>query len=153
MKKLFKKIKKFFSKLFKSKSNTNPKIEKIPFEWRYGNFNGSKAKEDPNVVIANFTMNDKSMKIKWVKGMDAWGYERSDPKGVACIFYYDEVEKKYIGGKFEYISTSRSTRDWKNISGKYGGWNYTKFINAKKYAFLVTSEKGTKRTNIVEFSK
>ena len=149
MNKLFNKIKKFFCKLFGIKIKTTA----ADLDWRYGNFNGSNAKEDPNVVIADLTVNEKSMKIRWVKGMDAWGYGRSDPKGVACVFYYDEGEKKFIGGKFEYISTSRSTRDWANIKNSYGGWNYGKFVAAKRYAFCVISEKGLKRSNIIEFKK
>ena len=147
MKKFFKNLWKKIAGLFGKKNGKSNK--NVELSWVYGGFNGSKAKEDSNVVISDFTLDKRGMKIKWVKGMSAWGYDRSDPSGIACVFYYDQNAKKYLGGKFEYISTSRSIREWKNIKDKYHGWNYDKFINAKQFAFCVVSGDGKKRTNIV----
>ena len=147
MKKLFSKIKEFFKKLFHKESTPLPKKMKI--SWCYGGFDGSRAEEDKKVKISNFKMNSNSMAINWDSGMEYWGYGRTDPKGVACAFFYDDKSDTWFGGKFEFISTSRSTREWKNIKDKYKGWDYSKFISAKKHAFCVVSGDAKKRTNFV----
>lgn len=144
MKKFLTKIIDFFKSLFGSSKPENAKIE-----WTYGGLNASSAKEDPNVQIANFAMNFKSMTFTWTKGMSAWGYEHSDPKGIACVFLWDDGKKCWVGGKFEYISTSRTSREWTNIKNKYGGWDYSKFMAAKKHAFCVVSGDFKKRTNLI----
>ena len=147
MKKLLSKIKNFFKKLF-GKSST-PSAKKMKITWCYGGFDGSKAEEDKKVQISNFKMDDRAMSIHWDSGMEAWGYGHSDPKGIACVFFYDEKSDTWFGGKFEFISTSRSTREWTNIKGKYKGWDYNPFINAKRHAFCVASGNGLKRSNFV----
>ena len=144
MKKLFSKIVEFFKKLFGKSSSKNLKIS-----WCYGGFDGSHAEEDKRVQISNFNMNSSNMTIQWTSGMSAWGYQHSDPKGIACAFFYDEKSDTWFGGKFEFISTSRNYREWSNIKDKYKGWDYGKFINAKKHAFCVVSGDGKKRTNFL----
>lgn len=150
--KLISKIKAFFKKLFsksskKSDSSSVPSVKKMKISWCYGGFDGSRANEDSNVKISNFKMDNRAMSIHWDKGMSAWGYGNTDPKGIACVFFYDDKSDTWFGGKFEFISTSRSTREWKNIKDKYKGWDYNKFISAKKHCFCVVAGDGKKRTN------
>ena len=54
-----------------------------------------------------------------------------------------------VGGKFDWISSSRSTRDFKNIYGGYGGWNLSNVPKTTTAAFVIVSKDGKWRSNIV----
>ena len=150
MKNFWKKVRKFLKKLFTNKGEDSQKPEKLVFEFIYGGFNGNGAVEDPEVQIGNFKMDSKKMSYKWTKNdMAKWGYVHTDAKALACAFFYDEVSKKYLGGKWEWISSSRTSREWKNIYDGYNGWRADKFFAAKKHGFCIISSDGKKRTNFI----
>ena len=69
------------------------------------------------------------------------------PMIVAAIFFWDG--KKWIGGKFDWIDESRTTRDFKNIYGDYNGWSADAFFGAKRHAFCVVSADGKWRSNLI----
>ena len=125
----------------------------IQMVWAFGGVNGSGHIEDPNCQIQNLHINGTSgLSYQWVpeKTMAAWG--ESDPKdlvGLACAGYYDEETKMWRVGKFDWISSSRLTRDFHNISTHYNGWEAEKFFAAKQKCFFIISAKGNKRTNIL----
>jgi hypothetical protein len=66
---------------------------------------------------------------------------------VACLFCYSGG--KWVGGKFDWVSTSRRTRDFKNIHEGYHGWSPTVFKNATAYAFVIVSKDGKSRSNVI----
>lgn len=133
----------------KPSPSTNTAETLVPaLEWAYGGVNGAKAKEDPSVVIGNFKLCRSGMSYSWVNSsLRAWGLADGDAGALACIFY--EKGGKYYGGKFDWISSSRTTRDFKNIEGGYRGWNSQEFFDASHYAFCIMSSDGKKRTNLV----
>lgn len=123
----------------------------IKIDWCYGGVNGSGSVEDPNCQIENLKISANGMSYRWKDGktMKAWNeVSPSECTGLACIFYYDENSKSWKGGKFDHISSSRTTRDFKNLHG-YNGWNYDAFMAAKKHAFCILSYNNKKRTNII----
>lgn len=117
--------------------------------FKYGGFDGSKAAEDPNTQIKDLHMSKSGMSYKWAKGsLRNWGITPDTNTGaLACAFYWDG--KQWVGGKFDHISTSRTTRDFKNLED-YKGWSKGPFFAAKKRAFCIMSEDGKRRTNLLE---
>ena len=121
--------------------------------FRYGGFDGSKAIEDPATQIGAFQFSSSGMSYAWAKGdLGNWGLSASQIGAVACAFYWDEGESAWVGGKFDLISTSRTTRSWGNILGGFNGWNPDAFFSAKRHAFCIVSSDGSKRTNLVSDS-
>lgn len=117
--------------------------------YRYGGFDGSRAAEDPATQIAGLHISRSRLSYKWAKGsLRNWGLADSQAHALACAFYWDG--RQWIGGKFDWISTSRTTRDWTNLDGGYHGWNADAFWSAPKRAFCIVSKDGRKRTNLIE---
>ena len=121
--------------------------EKLVF--RFGGFRGASALEDPATQIGSVRMSRSGMSYKWTKGdLSNWGLAREKADALACAFYWSESEKAWIGGKFDWISTSRTTRDFKNIDEGYHGWDAKAFWEAPRRAFCIVSEDGRVRTNL-----
>lgn len=118
--------------------------------WKFGSFDGSRALEDPATQIKDLHMTKSGMSYRWAKGdLGNWGLARSDAGALACAFYWDESAKAWIGGKFDWISTSRTTRDFKNLED-YKGWSKGPFFAAPKRAFCIVAKNGRVRTNLLE---
>lgn len=117
--------------------------------FRYGGFDGSRAVEDPNTQIADLHMTRSGLRYKWAKGnLRNWGVTPdTNADALACAFYWDG--KQWVGGKFDHISTSRTTRDFKNLED-YKGWRSGPFFSAPKRAFCIVSQDGKRRTNLLE---
>lgn len=119
--------------------------------FRYGGFNGSKATEDPATQIGAFQFSSSGMSYKWTAGdLGNWGLAHTDAGALACAFYWSDKEQAWIGGKFDWISSSRLTRSWENVRERYNGWDPDAFFSAKRHAFCIVSRDGRKRTNLVE---
>ena len=119
-----------------------------PMDWRFGGFNGSRAAEDPETQIKGLRMSRDGMSYQWAKGnLGNWGLSREEAGALACAFYWDG--KRWVGGKFDWISTSRQSRDFENIHDGYNGWVASAFFAAPKRAFCIVSEDGCRRTNLL----
>ncbi len=117
--------------------------------WKYGGFDGSKAAEDPATQIRDLKLSGDGLSYKWAKGdLSNWGLSKTDAGALACAFWWDG--SRWVGGKFDWISTSRTTRDFKNIRGRYHGWDPDRFFAAKRRAFCIISKDGKRRTNLLE---
>ena len=127
-------------------------VESAKFDWCYGGLKGEKAAEDANAQIKDLKISGNNMSYGWAKGnLRGWGLADTDANALACVFFKDG--KTFKGGKFEWISYSRKTRSFGNISGHYNGWDPNKFFAATEYAFCICSKDGKKRTNFIFFSK
>lgn len=149
--KIIKKIVKFIYKvlnLLRGKEKEDDGEETaISVEAAYGGVNFNKAKEDPNAVIGNLTVTNDAMRYSWVKGdLRGWGLDDGNA-GALAIFAVKGSDGKWRGGKFEWISKSRTTRSFGNIKGGYGGWPKDAIETAKGYAFCICSKDASKRTN------
>lgn len=117
--------------------------------FRYGGFDGSRAAEDPATQIGSLHISRSKLTYKWTQGnLRNWGLGDADAGALACAFYWDG--SGWIGGKFDWISTSRTSRDWNNLNGRYNGWDPDAFWNAPKRAFCIVSRDGKRRTNLLE---
>lgn len=117
--------------------------------WRYGGFDGSRAAEDPNTQIKDLHITKSKLTYKWAKGsLKNWGLADTDAGAIACCFFWDG--KQWIGAKTDWISTSRTSRDFKNLNEGYNGWKPELYWAAPKRAFCIASRDGKKRTNLLE---
>lgn len=117
--------------------------------WKYGGFDGSRAAEDPNTQIKDLHITKSKLTYKWAKGsLKNWGLADTDAGAIACCFFWDG--KQWIGAKTDWISTSRTSRDFKNLNAGYNGWKPELYWAATKRAFCIASRDGKKRTNLIE---
>ena len=118
--------------------------------WSMGGFNGSKAARHEGVEIGSLSVKSNGMSYRWVRGgceQLGAGDKGDASKTLACLFYRDKAGK-WQGGKFDWISTSRTTRDFKNIHSGYNGWNAAAFDAATEFAFVIVGTNG-RRTNVI----
>ena len=128
-------------------------VDAVPYSslnWSMGGFRGAGALQHSGAVIGSLSVKSNGMSYRWVSG----GCETigATSKGdadhtLACMFYKDS-SGKWQGGKFDWISTSRTTRDFKNIHGGYNGWNAAEFDAATEFAFVIVGT-GGRRTNVI----
>lgn len=120
------------------------------FIWRYGGFNGSGAKIESSAKIDALNVHKNGLSYQWKNGgCEALGAkERTDAsQTLACLFC--KINGEWIGGKFDWISTSRTTRDFHNIETSYHGWDTKAIEKATEFAFVIVSKDGRKRTNVI----
>ena len=123
-------------------------------QWSYGGWDGGKARFTGDAVISGLSVNNSGMSYKWKSGgcqNIGAGNGGDYSQTMACLFI-KEPDGVWRGGKFDWISTSRKTRDFANIHGGYHGWNAAGFKAAKECAFVIVS-KGGYRTNVIRGSK
>lgn len=115
--------------------------------WRFGGFNGADAVlSSPR--IASLSAKASGLSFKWQTGLSSWGLADDDASAIAALFV-QTPDGSWIGGKFDWISTSRSTRDFKNIYEGYNGWSLAGLDNPCPACFVVVSKDGKKRTNVL----
>ena len=118
------------------------------FSWAYGGFNGSRAALD-KPRIASLRMNGMSgLSYRWAgPDLSAWGIAHTDAAALACLFL-QRADGSWVGGKFDWISSSRTTRDFKNLGG-YKGWTLAGIPNPCRAAFVIVSADGRRRSNVI----
>lgn len=131
--------------------------DEIPFsslKWEYGGADCHKAEHAKKAVIASLKVGSSNMTYSWKSGgcENLGASSASDSsKTLACFFV--ERDGAYRGGKFEWISTSRTSRSFTNITKGYHGWPKDAVASGKKFAFCICSDDGKKRTNVIACSK
>lgn len=118
--------------------------------WDWGGFNGSGATLVQEAQIGSLSVSASGLRYSWGSG----GCELLDPANshenancIAALFVLDGTGT-WRGGKFDWISTDRVTRDFKNITTAYNGWAPDAVKTAKAYAFVIVSKDGKRRTNV-----
>ena len=125
-------------------------VDYAALRWNMGGFNGARAVRHDGVEIGGLNVGRDGMSYRWVRGgcEQLGAPSRTDSsKTLACIFYRDG-SGAWVGGKFDWISTSRTTRDFKNIHGGYNGWNAAEFDAASEFAFVIVGT-GGRRSNVI----
>lgn len=137
----------------------NPELEKnvskyldeatyADLAWDYGGFNGAKA-DGSEVIIGGLEMKKDGLSFDYATDLSSWGLENSDASGaLACLFVLDN-DGKWVGGKFDWISSSRETRDFKNVYSGYEGWDLSNVPKSTTAAFVIVSKDGRKRSNVI----
>ena len=122
----------------------------VPFSslsWRFGGFNGAKAVlSSPR--IASLSVKASGLSFRWDRGLADWGLADDDASAITAAFVQTS-DGSWVGGKFDWISTSRKSRSFENISAGYNGWSLDGCPNPCPFAFLVVSKDGKKRTNVL----
>lgn len=135
-------------KPFKPTPKGPDEIEFSELVWDFGGINGANA-QLTTALVSDATFTPNGLSYKWKENdLSVWGYARTQADGRTCVFY--KKDGKWHGGFFEWISTSRTTRDWKNIKTKYKGWNWEVIPDGADGAFLIMSRDGKKRTNVLK---
>ena len=125
-------------------------VDYASLRWSMGGFNGARAVRHDGVEIGGLNVGRDGMSYRWVRGgceQLGAGSRGDASKTLACMFYRDKAGK-WQGGKFDWISTSRTTRDFKNIHSGYNGWNAAAFDAAKEFAFVIVGT-GGRRSNVI----
>ncbi|MBR3084947.1 MAG: hypothetical protein IKH04_00945 [Kiritimatiellae bacterium] len=118
-------------------------------DWRYGRFDGSKAALS-SARIAGLRVTADGLSYKWTAGgCEDLDRACSHVKPCCTCALFCRVNGKWIGGKFDHISTDRRTRDFANIRESYGGWDPSALRAADAYAFVILDDGARRRTNVI----
>ncbi len=129
----------------------------VPFsdlQWIHGGFKtgeGQIVAEIGNLAVS-VRDGDGDLTYQWVSGgCEAMGASSaSDAACICAVFGY--VDGAWKGGKFDWISTSRTHRGLEHCWG-YNGWDSTVMEQATAFAFVIVSKDGSTRTNIITVDK
>jgi len=116
-------------------------------KWTYGGVNGSKARLD-SPRLSRLKASAKSISYKWDVGLSDWGLANAEAGALACLF----VERKdgsIVGGKFDWVSTSRASRGLENVFGGYNGWTLSDVPNPCTIYYVVIDRDGRRRSNVI----
>lgn len=135
-----------------SSTTTSTSADEVNFsllQWTWGGFKGGSAKLASQPRISGLKVSSGGMSYSWKSGgcENLGSSSATDASCVACLFCYSGG--KWVGGKFDWISTSRRTRDFKNINEGYNGWSAATFSRAEAYAFVIVSKDGKTRSNVI----
>lgn len=133
---------------------TADEVDFASLDWCWGGFKGGLAKEVSGCQIGSLKVSGGNMSYKWVKGgCEKLGASSStDADHTPCALFC-KIDGKWKGGKWEWVSTSRTTRGLKNIEDGYNGWDKTAISKATEYAFVIVSKDGKKRSNVITARK
>ena len=115
--------------------------------WSFGGLDGSGASQS-GVVLSNLKCSKSGMSFHYDKDLSAWGRSKTQTSDFAC-FFVQRSDGKWVGGKFDWISTSRTTRGFENIYGRYKGWSLSGVPNPCNAAFLILNHDGKRRSNVI----
>ena len=115
--------------------------------WRYGGIGGGGYKPT-GVSISGLKANSGGLSFKYNTNLSAWGYAPGDCGAYACMFVQTE-SGSWVGGKFDWISSSRSSRDFKNVYSGYAGWNLDNVPNPCQIAFVILDANAKRRSNVI----
>ena len=128
-----------------------PSDDDVPFkslDFRWGGFKPSSS-ASAEARIGSLKVSSGGLSYKWVDGgCERLGASsREDASCLACLFC--KTGDSWVGGKFDWISTSRLQRGFENIRDHYNGWQPEALDEASAFAFVIVSSNGRKRTNVV----
>lgn len=134
-----------------SASNLPDEIDYATLDWCWGGISAKNAQLVETCQIGNLHCTSSGLSYKWVSGgcEDIGAANRSDSSCLACLFV--KQNNSWKGGKIDWISSSRTTRDFVNPNSGYHGWDPTAIANASEFAFVII--KGNKRSNIIHFKR
>ena len=134
-------------------ATTKDEVDFALLDFCWGAFKGGSAKLVDGVEIGSLKVSGSGMSYKWkTGGCEKLGASSStDAACLACLFC--KLDGRWRGGKFDWISTSRTTRGFENISDGYNGWQKDAVSKAAEYAFVIVSSDGKKRSNVIKAAR
>ena len=120
------------------------------FSWNFGGFTGGRASKT-TASITGLSVSASDMSYRWkTGGCETLGASsRTDHTHTVACFFVQRSDGKWVGGKFDGISTSRTSRSFVNIFEGYNGWSLSGVPNPCPCAFVIVSTDGKKRTNVI----
>lgn len=116
--------------------------------WTYGGVSLPGAVHS-GVTISGLSVSGSSLSFTYDVNISAWGASSTDAsKALACAFVKNS-SGQWVGGKFDWISSSRSSRGLEHVTGGYNGWSLSGVPNPTEIAFVIVSPDGTKRSNVL----
>lgn len=135
-----------------SGTTTDAAVDAVPFSslnWSFGGVKGGTA-EISVASIGNLSISGNTLAYNWTgEDLSAWGLSRSDHTGAYACLFVKRSDGKWVGGKFDWISSSRTTRSLTNVNDKYEGWSLAGVPNPCDAAFVIISKDCKKRTNVI----
>ena len=125
--------------------------DQIPFgalRWTYGGRPNGSGARNGGVVISGARFSADGVSFSYNKDLSAWGYSSGALGGVACLFV-QKADGSWVGGKFDWISSSRRSRDFANVYGGYDGWSLAGVPSPCAAAFVIISPDGKRRSNVI----
>ena len=116
--------------------------------WVYGGKPHAGGARQNGVQISSLSVSKDGLSFRYVRDLSAWGYSSTALGGVTCLFVQNE-KGQWVGGKFDWISSSRQSRDFANIYGGYDGWTLAGVPNPCPVAFVIVSPDGRQRSNVL----
>ena len=118
-------------------------------QWRYGGFNGAGADFD-QVTLSNASCNGKRYAYTFDVGMSAWGIAHGDAGHTICAVFVEQDGGQWVGGKFDWVSTSRTFRDLHHVES-YNNWPSSgwKLPLRGKVAFVIVHKDRARRSNVI----
>ena len=126
-------------------------LDAVDFEilhWDFGGFKPSSHCERSAPQLSGLKMKRDGLSFKYVEDLSSWGLAYETADALACLFVCDK-DGKWVGGKFDWISSSRRTRDFKNVYSGYNDWSLANVPNPCPAAFVIVSKDGKKRSNVI----
>lgn len=117
------------------------------FRWSYGGFNGGGASHS-GVNISGLNFSKRGLSFRYDKNLSAWGFSNGQIGALACLFV-QKSDGSWVGGKFDWISSSRTSRSFENVFHGYEGWSLAGVPNPCKAAFVIVHSDGRKRSNVL----
>lgn len=122
--------------------------------WVYGGYDGSKTVEIDKTMIKDLVLSRKSLSYSWAipesEAIIYLGSKKYDTADLYACFFVANNNNEIVGGKFEWISISRKSRDLENIFTRYNGWNLANVPSTTKAYFCIVNPNTGKRTNFIE---
>ena len=115
--------------------------------WNYGGVNGRSA-QPSDVSIHGLRTDPESLSFSFSKDLSAWGLSRTDAGALAC-FFVQKSDGSWVGGKFDWISSSRTSRSLENVRTGYSGWSLAGVPNPCNVAFVIVDRGAKKRSNVI----
>jgi hypothetical protein len=122
-------------------------IEFGKLQWSFGGVKGGKA-ELSSPRLSELKASATSISYTWDVGLAGWGLAHSEA-GALCCWFVEKENGEIVGGKFDWVSTSRRTRSLENVLDGYKGWSLDGVPNPTKCFLVVISSDGRKRSNVV----
>ena len=119
-------------------------------KWTYGGFaGGSAVYSEGQPTIKSLSLNAKNLYYAWNGvNLDVWGYSNSQA-GAVCAVFFKNSAGEYVGGKFDWISTSRLSRGLENCFSGYNGWSTSGLPNPCDAAFVIMNPDRKRRSNVI----
>ena len=93
-------------------------------------------------------INKNGLSFSWISGScESLGPTKGKSDAACHARLWVKIGGSWSGGKFDWISTSRTSRDFKNIYSGYNGWSSSMLSKASEFGFDIYHPGTKKKTN------